>query len=328
MKPLSALLISLGIGTFLALSSPATSQQAYPSKPIEITAPYEAGGATDRMVRHLAPYLAKELGQPVNVVNRPGGGTLTGTLYFYSRPADGYTVLFIPPTPYFMNHIEVMKAPYKLSDFVFVNAQEVAQSLLVVPKNSPLNTLDDVIVGLKTPGKLSAAVILGSSEHISLLLMMDKLGIPASNLRLVTYEGGGPTRTAVVGGQVDLGMIPGQGSEVIFRDVKKITIVAAEKNPEWPDAVPINEALKPYNITMPYLDSSVRSMVVHAKFASEHPDRYKTFVDAYKRVLDNPEYKKSAEAGNYGREWRGPEASNALVKRNYDLLVEYSRLLK
>ncbi len=328
MKSLSTMLGGLGLGTFLALAGAATAQESYPNKPIEITAPYEAGGATDRMVRHLAPYLAKELGEPVNVVNRPGGGTMTGTLYFYNRPPDGYTVLFLPPTPYMVNHIEVMKAPYKLSDFIFVNAQEVAQSLMVVPKDSPLKTFDDIIAGLKTPGKLSAGVIVGSSEHISLLLMMEKLGIPASNLRLVTYEGGGPTRTAIVGAQVDFGMVPGQGSEVIFPDVRKIAVVGSEKNPEWPEAVPINEALKPYNITLPILDSSVRAMTVHAKFASQYPDRYKTFVDAYKRVLENPEYIKSAKAANYGHDWRGPEKSTELVKRNYDLLMEYSRLLK
>lgn len=316
-----------GLGALAALSGGAIAQDAYPSKPIEITAPYEAGGATDRMIRHLAPYLAKELGQPVNVVNRPGGGTLTGTVFFFNQPADGYNLLFIPPTPYFMNHIEVMKAPYTLDDFAFVNAQEVAQSLLVVPKDSPLNSLDDIIAGLKEPGKLSAGVILGSSEHISILLMMQKLGIPAENLRLVTYEGGGPTRTAIVGAQVDFGMVPGQGSEVIFPDVKKIALVAAEKNPDWPEATPINEALKPYNIELPYLDSSARTMIAHAKFATEHPDRYKIFLDAYKRVIDNPEYQAAAKAGNYGANWLGPEASNELVHRNYKLLVEYSSLL-
>ena len=158
--------------------------------------------------------------------------------------------------------------------------------------------------------------------------MMEKLGIPASNLRLVTYEGGGPTRTALVGAQVDFGMVPGQGSEVIFPDTRKIAIVAAEKNPDWADAVPINEALKSYNVTLPILDSSARAMIVHAKFPSQYPNRYKTFVDAYRRVLENPDYVKAAKAANYGTDWRGPEKSAELVQRNYKLLVEYSRLLK
>lgn len=158
--------------------------------------------------------------------------------------------------------------------------------------------------------------------------MMDKLGIPAENLRLVTYDGGGPTRTAIIGGQVDFGMVPGQGSEVIFDQVKMIALVAPEKNPDWPDAQPINEVLASYNVELPFLDSSVRSMIVRKEFASEHPDRYKKFVDAYQKVVESEEYQKSATEGNYGRDWRGPEASTELVKRNYELLVQYSSLLE
>lgn len=328
MKRWKTLATAMVAGSLAFGGGAAIAQDNYPNKPIEITAPYDAGGATDRMIRHLAPFLSEALGTPVNVVNRPGGGTMTGTVYFFNQPADGYIALFIPPTPYFVNHIEVMDAPYKLDDFVFVNAQEVAQSLMVVPKNGPVQSFDEIVAGLKEPGKLSAAVITGSSEHITLLLMMEKLGIPAENLRLVTYGGGGPTRTAIIGGQVDFGMIPGQGSEVIFDDVKKIAVVAAETNPDWPDAQPINEALEPYGIEVPYLDSSVRSMVVHAKFATDYPERYQKFVDAYKEVVESEAYQAAAAEGNYGRDWRGPEASTELVKRNYELLVEYSRLLE
>ncbi|NRC52667.1 hypothetical protein [Neoaquamicrobium sediminum] len=70
-KNLKGAVLTLG----LALGGQAAyAQDDYPNKPIEITAPYDAGGATDRMVRHLAPFLADALGTPVNVVNRPGGG--------------------------------------------------------------------------------------------------------------------------------------------------------------------------------------------------------------------------------------------------------------
>jgi hypothetical protein len=310
--------------------TPATlaAQDAYPERAIEMTAPYNAGGATDRMARHLSGFLAEALGVPVNVVNRPGGGTMSGTVYFHSQAPDGYTILFLPPTPYMVNHIEVMDAPYTMDDFVFVNAQEVAQSLMVVPASSELQNLDDVIEALREPGRLSAGVIAGSSEHISLLLMMERLGIPASNLRLVTFDGGGPTRTAIMGAQVDLGMVPGQGSEAIFDSVRMIATVADELNPAWPNAVPINEALAKYDIELPLLDSSVRSLMVHAAFKDQYPERYQLLVDTYRDIVQSEAFQKSAAEGNFGSDWRGPEASTELVLRNYNLLVEYSRLLE
>ena len=323
---------NLGVATASAamLLTPMTvaAQDAYPERAIEVTAPYNAGGATDRMARHLAGFLAEALGVPVNVVNRPGGATMSGTVFFHAQEPDGYTILFLPPTPYMVNHIEVMDAPYTMDDFIFVNAQEVAQSLMVVPNTSELQNLDDVIAALREPDRLSAGVIAGSSEHLSLLLMMERLDIPASNLRLVTFDGGGPTRTAIMGAQVDLGMVPGQGSEAIFESVRMIATVADERNPDWPDAVPINEALASYGVELPLLDSSVRSLMVHAAFAEQYPERYQLLLDTYRDIVQSDAFQASAAEGNFGRDWRGPEASTELVLRNYNLLVEYSRLLE
>lgn len=320
----------LGVIALVLMSSTTSlfAQDNYPDRAIEMTGPYSPGGAADRLARFTARHLAEKLGVPVNVVNRPGGGLFTGTLYFFNQTPDGYNIMFTPPTPYMVNHIENMGAPYKLDDFIYVNAQEVAQSLLMVPKNSELQTFDDIIAGLKEPGKLSAGVIAGSGEHISLLLMMDILGIPASNLRLVTFDGGGPTRTALAGAQIDFGMVAGQGSEVIFDQVRKIAVFAEEKNKDWPDAIPINEALAPYDVEMPLLDSSVRSMVVHRAFAEEYPERYAKFVEAYKEAVESEDFQKEAVEGYFGHEWRGPEASQAIVEKNYNLLVQHSSLLE
>lgn len=321
-KLLSAVALVLMAGT-----APILAQDGYPDRAIEMTGPYNAGGGTDRLARFTAGHLADKLGVPVNVVNRPGGGLFTGTLFFSNQEPDGYNIMFTPPTPYMVNHIENMGAPYKLDDFIYVNAQEVAQSLLMVPKDSDLQSFDDIVEGLKEPGKLSAGVIAGSGEHISLLLMMETLGIPASNLRLVTFDGGGPTRTALAGAQIDFGMVAGQGSEMIFDQVRQVAIFAEEKNPDWPDAVPVNQALAPYNVEIPLLDSSVRSMVVHRAFAEDYPERYAKFVDAYKEAVESEAFQQEAVEGDFGHEWRGPEASQAIVEKNYALLVQYSSLL-
>lgn len=306
----------------------AVSQDAYPDHTIEMTGPYSAGGGTDRLARFTASALSKEIGVPINVVNRPGGGLFTGTLYFFNQAPDGYNIMFTPPTPYMVNHIENMGAPYKIDDFIYVNAQEVAQSLLMVPELSDLQSFEDIIAGLREPGRLSAGVIAGSGEHISLLLMMQTLEIPAENLRLVTFDGGGPTRTALAGAQIDFGMVAGQGSEVIFDQVRKIAVFADEINPDWPEAVPVNEALAQFDVEIPILDSSVRSMVVRREFKEQYPERYETFVEAYRRTVESDEFQQAAEEGNFGAIWNGPEVSQALVEKNFNLLLEHSSILE
>ena len=79
-------LIATCLGAFAAAA------QSYPTKPVEMTIPWPPGGRTDIMVRMLAPFLEKELGQPVPVVNRVGGAGVTGMTFFKNSPPDGYMI--------------------------------------------------------------------------------------------------------------------------------------------------------------------------------------------------------------------------------------------
>ena len=67
--------------------------QSYPSKPISMIVTWNPGGSTDVIARLLADPLGKELGQPVAVANRPGGGGSLGTQAALDAPKDGYTIL-------------------------------------------------------------------------------------------------------------------------------------------------------------------------------------------------------------------------------------------
>ena len=65
---------------------------AYPERPITFVVPWGAGGGTDTTARYFAAMMEKELGQPVNVVNRTGGSGVVGHSAFAQAPADGYTI--------------------------------------------------------------------------------------------------------------------------------------------------------------------------------------------------------------------------------------------
>jgi tripartite-type tricarboxylate transporter receptor subunit TctC len=60
-------------------TGPALGQAAYPNRPITLTCPWGAGGGTDAAARIVASLLERDLGQPVNVVNRTGGSGVVGT---------------------------------------------------------------------------------------------------------------------------------------------------------------------------------------------------------------------------------------------------------
>src|SRR5947209_10076722 len=81
----------LAAGAF-ALLVCGSAAAAYPERPITLIVPWGAGGGTDATARIIGSLLEKELGQPVNVVNRTGGSGVVGHQAIASAPPDGYTI--------------------------------------------------------------------------------------------------------------------------------------------------------------------------------------------------------------------------------------------
>ena len=82
-RTFAAALLALFAGTALA---------AYPERPITLIVPWGAGGGTDAVARFFGSYLEKDLGQPVNVVNRTGGNGVVGHSAIAQAAPDGYTI--------------------------------------------------------------------------------------------------------------------------------------------------------------------------------------------------------------------------------------------
>ena len=85
--------LAVALAALAGLAGPAAAQQ-YPARAVEIVVPFVPGGGTDLIARATADYLGKKWGQPLLVVNKPGGGGVIGARAALkeSRP-DGYTVL-------------------------------------------------------------------------------------------------------------------------------------------------------------------------------------------------------------------------------------------
>src|ERR1700735_2053029 len=79
------------------MPSPALAAAPWPTDPITIVVTTKAGGGFDAMARNLAPALSRELGVPVNVLDKEGGAMVLGTKYFLGQPHDGNTLLVSGP---------------------------------------------------------------------------------------------------------------------------------------------------------------------------------------------------------------------------------------
>lgn len=85
------MVVSLTI-SLVVLPIASLAKEDFPNKQVELVVSYTAGGSTDLVCRALGESAKRYLGQPVIVVNKPGGGSSIGTGYVYNAKPDGYTL--------------------------------------------------------------------------------------------------------------------------------------------------------------------------------------------------------------------------------------------
>ena len=133
-----------GMGAFLLagglLAVPAQASD-YPSKPIPLVSPYGAGGDSDLTARVWAEFAKKKLGQPVVVVNKTGGGGLTGSLFAAKAKPDGYTLFLAQAGPNIIIPLTAKGANYSFDSFDYIARIMVANCAVVVNKDAPWNAV-------------------------------------------------------------------------------------------------------------------------------------------------------------------------------------------
>lgn len=324
--------LAFASATLLSAGSIAAAADEWPSSGdrITLTVPFDAGGSADRMARALANFLPSELnGIPVTVENRPGASGALGATWFTHQPDDGSQFLVMQASPYLINNIQVMDAPMKWEDFTFINNQWNDYALLMVHKDSPFKTVKELVEGIEAaPGKLSTGYVFASGSHISVLILLDKLGIPRESVRWVSYDGGNDARTAIAGGNVDFRISAAEGTEVIREFVRPLAIIKESADANW-DAPPINEVLDAdFGVQMPIVGGNIISVIARSSFKTNYPERYETFVAAYQRVLQRPDVQQYMKDNKIGAEWVGPEESAKQLNAEFDALKPYISLVK
>lgn len=192
-----------------ALFLMATSAQAqeYPSKPLKLIVTWPAGGSTDVIARLLADPLSKELGQPVAVVNRKGGGGSLGTLAALNAPKDGHTVLMTTSGNHILTPLK-KDVGYGFDDFVPIGQLVAATIVLAVRADSPWKTLDDLIKDVKAnPGKYTFGAVPNGMPHLTLNGLAKESGL---ELVHIPQQGGAPGAKALLAGDID--MLPANAS--------------------------------------------------------------------------------------------------------------------
>src|SRR5262245_33358067 len=195
MARFSSLLLLLAA---LPVAAPAAAQ--FPERPIRLVVPQAAGSATDNIARLVAPEMAKILGQPVIVENRPGGALTIGIDAVAKAPPDGYTIGQGPVGALAITRHMVAKLPYDIErDLQPVALVTTGYMLLAVSPKLPVQTVAELIAyAKKNPGKLfNASSSSGSPGHVGGELFKYMTG---TDIVHVPYKGGAPAIADLIAG--------------------------------------------------------------------------------------------------------------------------------
>lgn len=240
-----ALLAALG-ASVATIATPAAA--AWPDgKTVSIVVPYAPGGTADALARLIAQHLGPKLGTSAVVVNKAGASGIIGAQAVAQAAPDGVTILY-DATPLSINpHLQ--KLPFDPEkDLLPVTMVGVTPMLMTVPKNSPHNTLQDLLKAARAqPGKLT----FGSGGQGTVQYMAPELFNQAAGIQMlhVPYKSGGLALQAILAGEVDMGFgnLPAASAHVKNGSMKPLAITSAQRHPLYPDVPTIAEVLgKPY----------------------------------------------------------------------------------
>jgi tripartite-type tricarboxylate transporter receptor subunit TctC len=220
----------------------AFSQDAYPGKPIRVIVGYSAGGGNDIIVRVMQPELAKGLGQPVVVENRPGAQSIVAAELVAKAPADGYTLLMGPSGPMTINPATYSKLPYHPQrDFAPISMICSFPLIVVVSSSLPVKNIQDLVAYAKAnPGKSNYASSAGVFQ-VATELFKQKTG---TSFEMIPYKGSGESIQAVIAGQVTMTIVdpaPAAGP-LKAGTIRALAVTSANRHPNWPDVPTMAEA--------------------------------------------------------------------------------------
>jgi tripartite-type tricarboxylate transporter receptor subunit TctC len=225
----------------LVLSLCGGARAAWPEKPVRIVVTFAAGGASDIVARAISDPLAKALGQPVIVDNKPGAGGTLGGSEVARAPADGYTLMLSNSTPTSIGPYTVPKLPYDPGkSFTHVAMLGVAPVLIMAnPKTGPA-AFNELPKAAAAPGYNFASGGPGSIGHIVGEMAKSAMKIQMTH---VPYRGGAPMTTDLISGVIPVGIdvITAFVPMVKAGQIRALAVTTRTRSPLLPDVPTVVE---------------------------------------------------------------------------------------
>jgi tripartite-type tricarboxylate transporter receptor subunit TctC len=224
----------------------ALAQSGYPNRPVTMICPWGAGGGTDATARIVASLLERELGQPVNVVNRTGGSGVVGHQAIASAAPDGYN-LGIITVEISMMHWQGLTdlTPRSYTPLALMNEDPPG---IQVSASSPYKTVKELADAIKAapPGKMKASGTgQGGIWHLALIGWLQAMGLKPDHVAWVPSNGAAPAMQDLAAGGLDIVpcSVPEGRAMIEAGRARSLAIMAPQRNPTFPTVPTLKEEL-------------------------------------------------------------------------------------
>jgi tripartite-type tricarboxylate transporter receptor subunit TctC len=292
---------------------PAAAQN-YPARPITLIVPWGAGGGTDATARIIGSLMEKDLGQPVNVVNRTGGSGVVGHAAIASAQPDGYTI-GLATVEIGMMHwqglTELTSASY--TPIGLVNADPAG---VQVRADSPYKTVNELLAAIKAnPGKFKASGTgQGGIWHLAIAGLLRDQKIDPAALPWVPSNGAAPGLQDMVAGGIEVAPVslPEARSLIDAGKVKSLAIMNDKPSALYPNVPTLKSALGS-DWTM----AAWRGIVAPKGLPAPIRDK---LAESVRKVAASKEYNEFMASRGFGVIYASPDDfSKFMVKSNSEL---------
>jgi tripartite-type tricarboxylate transporter receptor subunit TctC len=312
MRGLKALVTGLVAGAAMLVA--AGAQAAYPDRPITMIVPWGAGGGTDATARIIASLMEKELGQPINVVNRTGGSGVVGHAAISQAAPDGYTIGLITVEIAMMHWQGLTElTPSSYTPIALVNADPAG---VQVAADAPYNTLKDLLAAVKAnPGKFKASGTgQGGIWHLAIAGLLRDQKIDPATVPWVPSNGAAPGLQDLVAGGVQIVpcSLPEARALIEAGKVKSLAIMDPKPSALFPKVPTLKS-----EIGSDWTMAAWRGLAGPKGLPKDVADKLTAVA---KKVYDSKEYQEFMAQRGFGIIWAGPEDyAKFMTKADADL---------
>jgi tripartite-type tricarboxylate transporter receptor subunit TctC len=299
MRFLAILLFSLLVNTLGAAE--------FPVRPITFIVPWGAGGGTDSVARIMASILERDLGKPVNVVNRVGGSGVVGHSAIASARPDGYTIGIVTVEIGMMHHQGLTKLTG--DSFTPLGLINFDPTAIQVRADSPYASFQDLLAAIRAnPGKLKASgTAQGGIWHVSLGGILQSQKIPPASVVWVPSASNAAGLLDLVAGGVDF--VPGshpEGRSLIDAGKVRSLVLFDDQPSRLYPKVPTGQQA----IGLRWSLGAWRGIAAPKNLPKDIEARLQT---AVKKAYDSKEYQDFMTQRGFGLRWAGPKEFTAYM---------------